>query len=156
MPSSPFSRRREVRHPAIDLPTKPESFLTIFIDQPAEAHIDRFIPANVQPVCRAGVPTDMLYKHRRRRTVDPFIQPSACAVKPEFSPAGLGGFVLRRILDFGLPSSTWAGKPPGVRSCWIWFASTAEKLNRTTDEIHFKLIRGSSQHAFPPARKACL
>jgi hypothetical protein len=34
-------------------------------------------------------------------------------VTPELSPARQLGFVLRRILDFGLLSSTWAGKPLG-------------------------------------------
>jgi hypothetical protein len=91
-PPSSSSRRREARHQAIDLPTKPESVLTISIDWPAEAHIEQFIPAVIEPACRAAVRTDPLSRLRRRRTVDPLHQASACAVKPELSPAGLGWF----------------------------------------------------------------
>jgi hypothetical protein len=43
----PHSRRREARHPAIDLPTKPESVLPIFIAGPAEAHIEHTDPASI-------------------------------------------------------------------------------------------------------------
>jgi hypothetical protein len=152
-PPSSSSRRREARHQAIDLPTKPESVLTISIDWPAEAHIEQFVPAVIEPACRASVRTDPLSTLRRRRTVDPLHQASACAVQPELSPAGLGWFACGA---FSLPAVLHRpGRGSRLRAVVLNLVCLHRRTAPTPkDESHFKPLRESREDAFVPASEA--